>query len=343
MLTFTSSSLPTPREIKNEYPLENANFVQKSQEIAKKIYSKEDDRLCIIIGPCSIHDEKQALSYASELQGLFSKHKHFFPIMRVYCEKPRTTLGWKGLLYDPHLDESYDFIEGIIRTRKLLIELANRKMPCATEFLDPLIVPYIDDLITWGFIGARTTASQPHRMFSSAFSFPIGFKNAVDGNTIVAVQGAYVATTPHFFPGINQDGKVSRLKSSGNPHSHIVLRGSNTFSNHDSESVQEIVKLLENYKLSKRLIIDCAHGNSQKCDDKQKAVFKEVFEQFLSGNEAIMGIMLESNIYKGSQVLKDPEDLQYGISITDPCISLEETEELLCWADNLLDEKCLAL
>lgn len=338
-----SLNLPTPKQIKSKYPLLNPDFIENARNTAKNIYQGADDRLSFIIGPCSIHDEKEALTYAEELKRIFASQKLFYPIMRVYCEKPRTMLGWKGLLYDPYLDESYDFIEGIIRTRKLLLELTNREIPCATEFLDPLIVPYIDDLITWGFIGARTTASQPHRMFSSGLSFPMGFKNAVDGNINVAAEGAFVSTKPHFFPGVDEDGKISRLKSSGNPFSHVVLRGSNAFSNYDSASVKAAFRLLKKYHIKEKIIIDCAHGNSEKCPEKQKEVFKEVLLQILEGNSSIMGIMLESNIYNGSQELENPQDLKYGISITDPCISLQETEELLAWTSHLISEKCLAL
>lgn len=343
MIHNQSTNLPSPKDIKSKYPLKNPDFVQEARKIAKKIFQGDDERLAFIIGPCSIHDEKQALIYSEELKKIFSSQKLFYPIMRVYCEKPRTALGWKGMLYDPHLDESYDFVEGIVRTRKLLVELANKHIPCATEFLDPLIVPYIDDLITWGFIGARTTASQPHRMFSSGLSFPVGFKNAVDGNTNVAAQGAFVSSKPHFYPGMDQEGRVSRLESIGNPSSHVVLRGANTFSNYDAESINSVFNLLKKYGLKQRIIIDCAHGNSEKCANKQKEVFKEIFLQIVEGNSSIMGIMLESNIYNGSQVLDDPQNLKYGVSITDPCISLEETEELLSWVNSQVIEKCLAL
>lgn len=339
MLDICSTALPTPKEIKTLFPLENKEFVLSSRTIAKNIFSNKDERFALIVGPCSIHDERQGFEYGQELKKISSRS--FYPIMRVYCEKPRTTHGWKGLIYDPNLDGSHDFVDGIIRTRILLLSLINLNIPCATEFLDPLIAPYIDDLITWGFIGARTTASQPHRLLCSGFSFPIGFKNAVDGNVELAIQGAYVAKSPHVFPGIDQNGLIAKHHSKGNPYSHIVLRGANNFSNHDETSVNKIAKALEKYKLENRLIIDCAHGNSQKCHIQQKQVFKEVFSQTLNSNTPIMGIMLESFLKPGSQPLS--EDLEYGVSVTDPCISLEETQKLIEWAEALIEEKCLAL
>lgn len=340
MLDLTYSTLPSPNKVKKKHPLENTSFIEKARTTAKDIFDKKDDRLALIVGPCSIHCEKEALEYALELDSICQKA--FYPIMRVYFEKPRTTLGWKGFLYDPNLDGSYDFEEGIVRTRKLLLQLAKKNIPCATEFLDPMIAPYIDDLITWGFIGARTTASQPHRMLSSTFPFPVGFKNAVDGNVDLAVQGAFVAKNSHVFPGIDPNGKISKLISKGNPYSHIVLRGSNSSSNHHPAAVQDALRLFEKYPLTKRIIIDCAHGNSQKCSENQKQVFKEIIHQIFSGNSSIMGIMLESNINKGAQSINS-ENLKHGVSVTDPCISLEETKQLILWAESFLEEGCLAL
>jgi 3-deoxy-7-phosphoheptulonate synthase len=325
--------LPTPLEMKTRLPLlaEEAVFIAQARQIATDIIKGKDPRKVLVVGPCSIHDRKSAMEYAERFGELAQQVKDTsFLVMRAYAEKPRTLKGWKGLLYDPHLDGSDDIKTGLLWTRELLLELAKRKIPCATEFVDPLAALYFEDLITWGFIGARTAASQPHRQFASSLTFPIGFKNAIDGNLETAVHGILSAREPHALLQVDENGKLCALESSGNPFCHIVLRGAYHFTNYDAASVKEAKKRLQEDYLPQRLMIDCSHGNCQKRFNKQQEVFFAVLEQIERGDENIFGLMLESHLESGAQALtEDPSRLKYAVSITDPCLDWKTTEELI--------------
>ncbi|HSX12540.1 MAG TPA: 3-deoxy-7-phosphoheptulonate synthase [Rhabdochlamydiaceae bacterium] len=325
--------LPSPQELKTRYVLsaKELEFVHSARQTAKEILTRKDPRLAIIVGPCSIHDFQQGLEYAKRFKELAQKvESSCFLIMRAYIEKPRTLTGWKGFVYDPDLDESHDLEEGLEKTRHFLLSLAQMQIPAATEFLSPLVSAYIDDLITWGFIGARTSASQIHREIASYFPFPIGFKNSLDGNVDTAISGVISARDPHVFFHVNQQGKLCKIKSPGNPYGHVVHRGAIKTTNYDEQNIQDTLKKLEDAGLAPRLLVDCAHGNSQKEHEKQKEVFYHVLQQVEAGNRNIIGMMLESHLRAGAQPLKNlPDYLEEGISITDPCIDWAETEQLL--------------
>lgn len=330
--------LPTPREIKSLFPvsLKQKQFILSSQKQAQEFFTSKSRPFLIIAGPCSIHDLNSARAYAERLSTLSKKVKNTcFLIMRVYMEKPRTTIGWKGLLYDPFLDGSNQIQEGLYLTRQLLLDLAEMEIPVATEFVDPLTALYFEDLITWGFIGARTSASQTHRQLASYLKMPIGFKNSTDGNLDNAIQGVIAAQNSHAFMHMNEDGKLCILKSDGNPLTHIVLRGSHFDTNYDPESVQGAIEKLVLSELSPHLLIDCSHGNCQKEYKRQKLVFESIIAQKENGNDNIFGVMLESHLEEGNQLL-DSSDIRSDVSITDPCIDWSLTEELICSADERL-------
>lgn len=276
-----------------------------------------------------MHDPVAALDYARKLKTLSEKvEENFIIVMRAYFEKPRTSLGWKGLLHDPHLDGSYDIKKGLRVTRELLLELTKLQVPLACEFLDPLAAHYLSDLVTWGSIGARTVSSQIHRHMASSFNFPIGFKNTTDGNIELALQGIEVAKHPHTFMGISYDGTLKLNKTDGNPHGHLVLRGS------DQETNYHLPLLEDELGSCQKLIIDCSHGNSGKRAQEQIKVFEDVFQQVLNGERRIKGVMLESFLNSGSQPLHTP--LSYGISITDSCLDYQTTEEIILKQASLL-------
>lgn len=325
--------LQTPQELKSRYPLDAPSrlFINSARQSAKDILTRKDPRLAIIVGPCSIHNHDQGLEYAQRLKELSVKlESSCFIVMRAYIEKPRTLHGWKGLVYDPGLDDSHDLDEGLEQARRFCVELAKLQLPMATEFLSPLISSYIEDLVTWGFIGARTSASQIHREIASHFSFPVGFKNSLDGNVDTAINGVISARDPHTFFHIDDSGKLCKMKSRGNPYTHVVHRGGIKMTNYDDKNIQETLRKLDEFGLMPRLLVDCTHGNSQKDYEKQKEVFYTILEQIERGNRNILGMMLESNLKAGSQSLSESTDfLEEGISITDPCMSWEDTEELL--------------
>ena len=337
---MSTSPLISPREIKAKLPLsiEDAAFVRSMREEARKIFLGQSPRIAIIVGPCSIHNIDAALEYAERLQKLSKKvEDSCLLIMRVFTEKSRTTTGWKGLLYDPHLDESHDIESGLYLTRELLLNLAKHKVATATEFVDPLAALYFQDLLSWGFIGARTCSSQIHRQFASSVSMPIGFKNSCDGDIDSAIQGVLVANTSHHFFNIDEEGKLCRHHSPGNLLSHIVLRGSWQLANYDRNTVHATLNKLRSWELNPRLLIDCAHGNSHRCLTKQKEVFHSVLEQVQEGNRNILGLMLESNLEEGSQKLSaGSSTLKSSVSLTDPCLGWSSTEELILSADALL-------
>ncbi len=322
-----------PIELKNLYPISDKakSFVFKSRKCIASIFERQDPRLLIVVGPCSIHNIDEGLAYARELKILADQVKDFCHIvMRTYIEKPRTRQGWKGLVHDPHLNGSHDIETGLGLARSFLIELAEIGLPAATEFLTPHLAPYIEDLISWGCIGARTSSSQIHRFLASYLPMPIGFKNSVDGNIDCAIDGVHVARTPHCFMHICDNGKLRQVQSTGNPFSHIVLRGSNAGTNFDRVSVQKALEALRREEVPPRLLIDCSHGNCGGRYFKQKEVFQSVYEQIQEGNQLIIGMMLESNKEAGSQAIPAQLcDLQKGVSITDACIDFSSTAELI--------------
>ncbi len=323
----------SPKKIKEKLPAtgKQNNFIQKNREIIRDLITGHDSRLAIILGPCSIHDLSAALEYARRFRALSEEvASNCFCVMRVYIEKPRTVAGWKGLAYDPHLDGSNDLQTGIFWARELFLTLTDLGIPIATEFLNPLFVPYIQDLVSWGFIGARTSASQPHREMASHLACPVGFKNSPDGNIEQAIHAMVASRMPHRFPHINEDGYISIVESNGNPHTHVVLRGSRSSSNYDTTTVTETVENMDIHGLKNRILIDCSHGNCQKEYTRQSQVFHSVMEQFEHGNHKILGMMLESHLEEGSQYLSEsPSALKYAVSVTDPCLSWPETESLI--------------
>jgi len=327
--------LSTPDEFKDAYPLgsDSAKTVLEGREEIKQILSGQDKRRLIITGPCSVHDETAALEYAEKLCRLREEVKDTFAvIMRVYFEKPRTSIGWKGLINDPYMDDSRDLMEGLRRARKLLLAITAMGMPTATEMLDPIIPQYIAGLVCWTAIGARTTESQTHREMSSGLSMPVGFKNCTDGALGTAINSMIAAGAPQSFLGINEHGLVSIVNTKGNPYSHIVLRGGKR-PNYDSVSIREAVETLKQKNLTQAIIVDCSHANSNKKYERQAIVWEDVINQILMDTDtghAIKGFMLESNLCQGSQSMEcAPEDLSYGVSVTDECISWETTEELI--------------
>ena len=305
--------------------------VAASRRRIQAILRGEDQRLLVIVGPCSVHDVDAAREYARHLAPIREQHAAELEIvMRVYFEKPRTTVGWKGLINDPHLDGSYDINTGLRRARGLLLDLAREGMPAATELLDPVVPQYIADLISWTAIGARTTESQTHREMASGLSMPIGYKNSTDGSATIAINAMQAASKPHHFLGINHEGHASIVSTTGNPDGHLVLRGGNRGTNYHHEAVQAASGELAAAGLPDRLMVDCSHGNSNKDYRRQADVLKAVAEQVRDGSGSLMGVMLESHLVEGNQTLtSDLSQLSYGQSITDACISIETTRLLL--------------
>jgi len=325
--------LPTPREIREAIPLsgEVSNVVIGGRESVKGIIGRRDPRFMVVVGPCSIHDYDASLEYARRLQKLKREIEDtILVVMRAYFEKPRTTLGWKGLLYDPHLDESDDILEGVALSRKLLREIAVLELPAATEILDPIVPQYLCDMVAWAAIGARTAESQIHRQMASGLSMPIGFKNSTDGNLSVAIDAIRSASSPHAFLGINEEGRASVATTRGNPNGHLVLRGGTQGPNYGSEYVAFAEVRLRKAGVSSGILVDCSHANSGKDPSRQRVVLEDVVNQIEEGNRSIVGVMLESFLHEGNQPLPfPPENLRYGVSVTDKCIGWEETEELL--------------
>jgi 3-deoxy-7-phosphoheptulonate synthase len=324
--------LISPAILAEEFPITEdiATLVAKTRHEISQIINNRDRRLLVVVGPCSIHDPKAALEYAKKLaKQTTTLHNKLLIIMRVYFEKPRTTVGWKGLINDPHLNGSFDINNGLRIARRLLIEINSLGLPVGTEFLDTIIPQYISDLISWGAIGARTTESQIHRELASGLSMPLGFKNGTTGDVQIAVDAVRAARHSHHFLGVTKHGIPAILGTTGNDACHIILRGSNTGPNYDADSINAAVKLLKNAELPPYLMVDCSHGNSEKDHKKQAIVVKSLCEQITKGNKAIRGVMLESNLVAGKQALHDGKNLVYGQSVTDACIDLKETKQLL--------------
>ena len=299
----------------------------------RQILNGANTRFMVIVGPCSIHDEEAALEYAERLYRCSRElTDRLLVVMRVYFEKPRTTTGWKGLIYDPHLDNSFDIEDGLRRARRLLLSLAEMGIHAGTEFLDPIVPQYMADLVSWATIGARTTESQTHRQMASGLSMPVGFKNGTDGNVQVAIDAAVSARNPHGFLGMDAEGRTAIIRTTGNPDGHLVLRGGKNGPNFNQSTVERAQHQLRVAGVRPQLLVDCSHGNSNKEHRNQSSVLKDVGNQRMKGNKHIVGCMLESNLNPGNQLLEgDSSRLQYGVSITDACIGWDETEELLHW------------
>jgi 3-deoxy-7-phosphoheptulonate synthase len=325
--------LITPRALKAEFPASEASnrTVVESRQRVLNILDQKDPRLLVVVGPCSIHDVDAALEYGRRLNALRNDCADQLEIiMRVYFEKPRTTIGWKGLINDPHLDGSYDIETGLKKARKLLLELTAMGLPTATEFLDPIIPQYIADLITWAAIGARTTESQTHREMASGLSMPVGFKNGTDGSLQIALDAMQSARTSHNFLGIDQDGITSIVRTTGNSAGHVVLRGGRTRTNYDAESIAEAESKLRQHGLPAVLMVDCSHANSSKQHLRQEEVWRSLIDQRAAGTKSIIGIMVESFLNEGNQPFPRPvAELAYGVSITDACIGWDLTERML--------------
>ncbi len=325
--------LITPSQIKEQLPASAASVetVRAGRDAARRILEREDSRLLVVVGPCSIHDPKAALEYAGRLAALRAELADRCEIvMRVYFEKPRTTVGWKGLINDPHIDDSCDLAHGLALARKLLLDITALGLPAATEFLDPIIPQYIADLISWAAIGARTTESQTHRELASGLSMPVGFKNGTDGSVQTAIDAMRSSRAAHSFLGIDQDGATSIVKTTGNPHCHVVLRGGRDGTNYDAASVTAAVEKLRKAGMPDAIMIDCSHANSGKDPLRQRLVWESIREQRATGSSPIIGAMIESNLSFGAQPLTDnPADLRYGVSITDACLDWESTAALL--------------
>ncbi|NTV07415.1 MAG: 3-deoxy-7-phosphoheptulonate synthase [Chlorobium limicola] len=324
--------LSSPGALKDKLPVNDriASTVSSGRREVENILNGTDNRLLVIVGPCSIHNVDAALVYAEKLSGMRSElRSELCILMRVYFEKPRTTVGWKGFINDPHLDDSYDIEHGLYYARKLLIDINALGLPAATEFLDPITPQYVADVVSWAAIGARTIESQTHRQMASGLSMPVGFKNSTDGRINVAVDAIRSAMHPHSFLGIDREGHSSVITTKGNPYGHLVLRGGMT-PNYDAQSIAAAEQLLEKAGLSQTLLVDCSHANSGKKHAQQLKVWENILEQKTGGNRSIAGVMIESNLCSGNQPFpEDPEKLRYGVSITDECISWEETERML--------------
>jgi len=334
--------LITPAELKKLVPApeEVYQFIAEARQTVSNIVHKKDPRFLVICGPCSIHDIDAAKDYATRLKDLHEEYKDtLYIVMRVYFEKPRTTVGWKGLINDPYMDDSFEIETGLKQARELLLWISELGLPIATEALDPISPQYLGDLFSWSAIGARTTESQTHREMASGLSMPVGFKNGTDGSLSTAVNAMQSASSPHRFMGINQLGQSALLQTSGNRDGHVILRGGGGKPNYDSLNVALAEQALKKAKVEEVLIVDCSHENSSKNHALQPLVAKDVFHQVIEGNKSIIGIMLESNINEGNQAATLPKaSLKYGVSVTDACIDWETTSQLLAEAVNLLKD-----
>ena len=328
----SESVMVTPAQLKQKLPVSQSvldSIRQARSEIANIIHHN-DPRLLVVCGPCSIHDEVAALEYAKKLKELHEAYKDsLYIVMRVYFEKPRTTVGWKGYINDPHMDGTFDVETGLSRARNLLISIAEMGLPMATEALDPISPQYLAELFSWSAIGARTTESQTHREMASGLSMPVGFKNGTDGSLATAINALQAAASGHSFLGINTQGQVAVINTAGNPDGHVILRGGKK-PNYSAEDVAECEASLEKAGLLPSLMVDCSHSNSNKDYRRQPIVLDDVLTQISNGNRSIIGIMIESNINEGNQPSEQPADqMRYGVSITDACISWESTAEVL--------------
>ena len=321
--------VPAPYELVNKHPIndEISKLVYGTRNEISQILHNKDDRLLVVSGPCSIHDTESALEYASWLKTQSDKYKdNLLIVMRVYFEKPRTTVGWKGLINDPDLDGSYKISKGVEMARKLLIDIAGLDMPAGTEFLDPISPQYVTDLISWGAIGARTAESQIHRELASGLSCPIGIKNGTNGSLKAAIDGIQAANHSHVFLGATKEAEIAMLKTAGNSDAHIILRGGKS-PNYDEDSINQTLTALKEAEVNESIMVDASHGNSQKKFKEQINVIKNTGDQISSGNHNLKGVMIESHINEGNQSISS--NLKYGQSITDACINLDDTSKCL--------------
>ncbi|MEM9005647.1 MAG: 3-deoxy-7-phosphoheptulonate synthase [Cyanobacteria bacterium P01_F01_bin.86] len=336
----SSNLLISPLKIKEQIPLTEGAIetVLKGRQAIQNILDGKDSRKFIVVGPCSIHDVDVAEEYAMRLKALADKvSDQFLLVMRVYFEKPRTTVGWKGLINDPDLNGSFDIEKGLLAARSLLIKIAELGLPAATEALDPITPQYLAELVSWAAIGARTTESQTHREMASGLSMPVGFKNGTDGNIRVALDAIQSSRTPHRFLGIDQMGQVNTFQTKGNAYGHLILRGGGGQPNFDAATVTEVEEQLKKFNLLERIVIDCSHGNSYKNHKRQASVLENILQQITDGNQSIVGMMLESNLYEGNQkISNDPKKIKYGVSITDKCLGWDETEAIILSAHEKL-------
>ncbi|EPL6456559.1 MULTISPECIES: 3-deoxy-7-phosphoheptulonate synthase [Providencia] len=324
--------LITPESLKEKYPLSHSNLhaIATSRQVIADIIHQRDPRLLVVCGPCSIHDVDAAIEYGERLQKLAEElSDSLYIVMRVYFEKPRTTVGWKGLISDPFMDGTFQMEKGLHIARDLLTNLVNMGLPLATEALDPNNPQYLGDLFSWSAIGARTTESQTHREMASGLSMPVGFKNGTDGSLSTAINALKAAAMPHRFMGINQSGQVCLLHTKGNSNGHVILRGGKT-PNYSAEDIAACEAEMRKAGLEPSLMVDCSHGNSNKDYRRQPLVVDSIIEQIVNGNESITGIMLESHINEGNQTSEQPRDaMKYGVSVTDACINWQTTETVL--------------
>ena len=332
--------LITPAELKRAIPISDKarETISQGRKAIENILERTDHRIIVVVGPCSIHDLDAANEYALRLKALADKvSDSLLIVMRVYFEKPRTTVGWKGLINDPFMNDSFKITDGLHIGRKLLHDVLEIGLPTATEALDPISPQYLQDLISWSAIGARTTESQTHREMASGLSSSVGFKNGTDGSLTVAINALQSVASPHRFLGINSDGRVSIITTRGNPYAHVVLRGGNGKPNYDSVSVSICEQELEQAGIAANIMVDCSHANSNKDHNLQPLVLENVSNQILEGNNSIIGVMIESHLNGGSQKLSsNPDEMKYGVSVTDACIDWETTERsLVAMADKL--------
>jgi len=325
----------TPKELKNTLPLLERDFVDRSREAVCNILEQNDPRKLFIVGPCSIHDPHSALEYAEKILQLQKEVEDtILLVMRCYIEKPRTQLGWKGLIHDPYMDGSDNMNEGVQIARRLFLKLTEIGVPIASEILDPLAAEYFDDIISWGCIGARTAESQTHRLMASGLAIPIAFKNSTEGNIKIAVNGIVTAANPHSFLSVDESGRLFQKKTTGNPLCHLVLRGGREHTNYDHIAIAGANRLLREQSLPERVIVDCAHGNSEGSPDGQISAFKSLVGQMVEGNDTIKGVIMESHLFGGKQEIALP--LRYGVSVTDHCLDFETTRHLILWANSSL-------
>jgi len=325
--------LVTPQQLKQALPMSDASreMLASSRKVIQDILDRKDHRVFVVVGPCSIHDTAAAMDYARRLKALADELSDtLYIVMRVYFEKPRTTVGWKGLVNDPYLDDSFKLEEGLHIARKLLLDILELGLPTSTEALDPISPQYLQDLISWSAIGARTTESQTHREMASGLSSPVGFKNGTDGGLTVATNALNSVAKPHRFLGINSAGQVSVFTTRGNPYGHIVLRGGSGGPNYDSVHIRLCEEALDKARVPRNIMVDCSHANSNKQPELQPLVVENVANQIIEGNKSIVGLMVESHINAGNQPIPaNLEELAYGVSVTDGCIDWETTETCL--------------
>lgn len=325
--------LVAPRVMKSDLPITDtiANTVFEARETIKRIMCREDPRLLVVVGPCSIHDPAASFEYAEKLYRMHHELcDRLYIVMRTYFEKPRTTIGWRGLINDPHIDGTFDMVTGLKIARELLLRINSIGLPTATEMLDPFSPQYISDVVSLTAIGARTTESQTHRAMASGLSMPVGFKNSTEGNIQVAINAFISAQHPHSFLGIDEDGVSSVVRTRGNPDGFIILRGSRTGSNYDADAVNQVAQQMRSADLPPAIMIDCSHANAEGDYTRQEMVWNTVLEQHRENRDAVIGMMIESNLHEGNQsISSDTTQLRYGVSITDACVSWETTERML--------------